>query len=141
MSPARPGVPKGCLYLVLSTRGRSTGSPEPCPAPGAIMGTHQPCPGKLSCTGTPQLCPRLSSSRALWDSSPAAEAQPQALGITWHMAFRRTGDTKIHCKLMFYLSIYIKHVAKVKKPSTSVIQNIVVVQETINAAFIQIPTA
>lgn len=37
---------------------------------------------------------------------------------------------------MFYLSIYIKHVVKVKKPSTSIIQNIVVVQHTINAAFI-----
>lgn len=44
---------------------------------------------------------------------------------------------------MFYLSIYIKHVFKVKKPSTlsSIIQNIVVVRDAINAELLQIPTA
>lgn len=42
---------------------------------------------------------------------------------------------------MFYSSIYIKHVAKARKRSTSVIQNIVVGQDTINAAFIQTLTA
>lgn len=41
---------------------------------------------------------------------------------------------------MFYWSIYTKHVVKVKKPSTSIIQNIVAVQDSINAAFIQIPS-
>lgn len=41
--------------------------------------------------------------------------------------------------------VFLEHLHKawgqIKKPSTSIIQNIVAVQDTINAAFIQIPTA
>lgn len=44
---------------------------------------------------------------------------------------------------MFYFSIYIKHVFKVRKPSTlsSIIQNTVPVRDAINAELLQIATA
>lgn len=86
-----------------------------------------------------QLFPWLSSSWALWDITPATGS---ATGFRGNVAYGFQGEkgTKIHCKLMFYWSIYTKHVVKVKKPSTSIIQNIVAVQDSINAAFIQIPS-
>jgi len=113
--------------------------PQPSAAPrwwrhgAAAWGRHgqadAPAPqhglGELQRRVTPWPSLQRSSSQALLNISPASAAQPQAPTVPWHMAFRRRRATKIHCKLMFYRSIYIKRVFKAKKPSTlsSRIQN------------------
>lgn len=119
--------------------------------PSRAVGTHQllsPVP-RSSNRVTPQLGDTTAVPRALILAG-TSEHHPilrgsatSTTGISWHMAFRRRRATKIPCKHMFYLSIYIKHVFKVKKPSTlsSVIQNIAVVRGAVNAELLQIPTA
>lgn len=112
-----PGVSKGGFYLVLSTQHHSTETPAPCPAPGATVGhgdtTALPWEALLH-RDTRDLPTALILMGTL-GYHPSRTGSATASGIVRHVAFRRR-DTRIHCKIMFSWSIYIKHEVKLKSP-------------------------
>lgn len=71
---------------------------------------------------------------------PSRTGSATASGIAWHIGFQEKGY-KNSWQAYVFLEYLHKAWDQIKKPSISIIQNIVAVQDTINAAFIQIPTA